>query len=94
MDYIQYTRISLYIFALTLIVGTFINKVFIKIQNHFPNVDAFMISVAQLFCIITVAYIFESIHDTEPYAPHVLFSSFLVSLQTNMLDNFRKILNI
>jgi uncharacterized membrane protein YoaK (UPF0700 family) len=94
MDYIKYTSDSVYVFIVSFIFGTVVNRIFSKFQRMFVNPSALVFGIAQLITIVTIAYLFHKHNQIEPYTPHVLFSSFLMSLQTNMIDNFRTIILI
>lgn len=92
MNLYKYTISSLQIFIVSFIIGNFINKVFKKLQvkyNILPVIAAF----AQLFTIIYITYfIFRYqiyFNLFEQFSPHFIFSSFLFSLQTNMINNFK-----
>lgn len=94
MNYFTYMRTSLYVFAVAFVVGTIINKMFIRIQSELEAPNLVVIALTQLFCIITIAYMLSNYDPIEPYAPKFMFSSFLLSLQTNMISNFKEIFNI
>lgn len=93
MIYSNYILQSLYVFSLSFIVGVIIDNAFTKLTKDY-NQYAFILSCLQLVTIISVSYILHEYHFnySETYTPRVLFSSFLLSLQTNMITNFRSIL--
>jgi hypothetical protein len=76
--------------------GTFIDTQFHKYQTTFKNSNKLLIGLTQLIVIISVTYLLHSIQFLqqffEEYTPNVLFSSFLLSLQSNMISNFKYIL--
>jgi hypothetical protein len=94
MKYIDYTLKSLQVFILCFILGTFIDREFHKYQESLSNPNYIIIGVIQLLTIISVTYILQSVQFLqqffEEYTPNVLFSSFLLSLQYNMIDNFKR----
>lgn len=95
--YVSYLIKSLQVFISCFIVGTFIDTQFHKLQNQYPNNHPLTMGLAQLVTIITVTYILHSVkffqNFFEEYTPNVLFSSFLLALQSNMIDNFKKLLD-
>jgi hypothetical protein len=99
MKYIEYTLKSLNVFILCFLLGTFIDEQFHKYQESVKNISSLqklLIGLFQLVTIITVTYILHTIkffHNFfEEYSPNVLFSTFLLSLQSNMISNFKYIL--
>ena len=98
MSYINYIHKSLQIFLLCFIIGSYVNNVFIIIQKRNPQINTFVIAVLQLITIISITYLLrkEKIFHSffEEYSPNVLFSTFLVSLQTNMINNFKSALSV
>lgn len=96
MKYIDYTLKSLQVFILCFILGTFIDKQFHKYQESLNNPNYIIIGFIQLVTIISITYILHSVQFLqqffEEYTPNVLFSSFLLSLQSNMIDNFKRTL--
>jgi hypothetical protein len=95
MHLYKYTVSSLQIFLISFIVGNLINKTFEKLQSKY-NIQPLFIAVLQLFSIIFITfYIFKYnvfYNFFEDYSPHFIFSSFLFSLQTNMIKTFKEIL--
>lgn len=99
MHYTEYTFKSLQVFILCFILGTFIDNLFHKYQESLKNVSSIeklLIGLIQLITIITVTYVLHTIkflHNFfEEYTPNVLFSTFLLSLQSNMISNFKNVL--
>jgi hypothetical protein len=93
MDYFEYLSKSLQVFILCFILGSLINNLFVKIQGYF-NIPVYtLFGFLQLITIISITYLLHNIqfleHFFEEYTPNVIFSSFLLSLQTNMLNNFK-----
>jgi hypothetical protein len=41
-----------------------------------------------------LSYIFHILYMEQFYSPHLIFSSFIFSLQTNMISNFKTLFNI
>jgi len=85
---------SIYVFAVAFVVGTTVNNMFVRIQSQLEHPNLLVISLAQLLCIITVAYLLNKYDPIEQYAPRSVFSSFLLTLQTNMINNFKEIFHI
>lgn len=96
MHYTDYTLKSLQVFILCFILGTFIDNQFHKYQESNPNSNRTLLAFIQLVTIITITYILHTVQFLqqffEEYTPNVLFSSFLLSLQSNMIDNFKHVL--
>lgn len=99
MKYIEYTLKSLNVFILCFLLGTFIDNLFHKYQESLKNISSLqklLIGLFQLVTIITVTYTLNTIkffHNFfEEYSPNVLFSTFLLSLQSNMISNFKHFL--
>jgi amino acid permease len=97
MLYIHYLAQSLQVFIACFILGTFIDTQFHNLQNQYPNINPLYLAIAQLITIISTTYFLHQIkffHNFfEEYSPNVLFSSFLLALQSNMIDNFKKVLH-
>jgi hypothetical protein len=100
MRYVSYLLKSLQVFIVCFLIGIFIDNQFHKLQESIQpteqNYTELLIGFAQLITIISVTYI---LHITkffhlyfEEYSPNVLFSTFLLSLQSNMIYNFKHIL--
>lgn len=85
---------SLKIFFLAFIIGKSIDNIFIAIQKKYNKVNNILFGLLQLLTVITISYYLhiltshEFSADMQIYAPNVLFSSFIFSLQSNMLKNF------
>ncbi len=101
MIYTEYVVKSMQIFFFCFILGIYIDKKFYEYQNSIQNIDKFQklfIGLSQLFVIVSITYVLHSIkffHDFfEEYTPNVLFSTFLFSLQTNMIRNFKDLLKL
>ena len=96
MKYLHYVKVSSIIFTVSFIIGSLINNFFKNLQKKFERSYkyAMLFGSTHLICIITIAFGLHNMYPIEPYAPHVLFSSFMISLQSNMIDNFREFLKI
>jgi len=96
MYYIDYTLKSLQVFILCFILGTFVDTQFRKFQESIKNPNPILIGFTQLITIISITYVLQTVQFLqqffEEYTPNVLFSSFLLSLQSNMIDNFKHLL--
>lgn len=96
MYYIDYTLKSLQVFILCFILGTFIDTQFRKYQESTKEPNPILIGFIQLVTIISITYVLQTVQFLqqffEEYTPNVLFSSFLLSLQSNMINNFKHIL--
>jgi hypothetical protein len=90
MIYQNYILQSLHVFTLSFVLGVVIDNTFKKILQTYPDKSLYL-AFLQLFTVISVSYILHEYHFrySETYTPHVLFSSFLLSLQTTMIQNFR-----
>jgi hypothetical protein len=93
MHLYKYTISSLQIFIISFMMGHLINKFFTKLQIQY-NIPPLTAGFAQLFSIIFITYfIFKYqiyFNLFEQFSPHFIFSSFLFSLQTNMINNFKQ----
>lgn len=92
----NYINDSFLIFGFSFITGIYINRFFEFLHEKYnanKNLELLQ-AFAQLFTIILITYylhIYKIFNLTfEYYNPHVLFSSFLFSLQTNMINIFKK----
>lgn len=100
MNYIDYILKSLTVFTISFFIGNIINVQFIKYQKSIPNITnrkKFIIAFIQLLLIISITYFLHIIkffhHFFEDYTPNVLFSTFLLSLQSNMINNFKSFIH-
>lgn len=93
----QYIMTSIEVFFIVFVIGTFIDHAFYKMQNIY-KLSPLVCAVVQLLTIIIIAYpLYKLSHYygvIEQYAPQALFSSFLIGLQPNMINNFRLALKI
>lgn len=93
----QYILTSIEVFFIVFFIGTFIDHTFYKIQNIY-KLTPLVCAVLQLLTIIIIAYPLYKLRHyygfIEQYAPQALFSSFLIGLQPNMINNFRLALDI
>lgn len=90
MNFLTYLFTSIYVFILCFYIGTSIDQQFEKIQKQF-NLTPLFAGFLQIFVIISITYILyqhTALH-LESYSPHLLFSSFLFGLQTNMIKNLK-----
>lgn len=101
MGYTEYVVKSMQIFFFCFILGIYIDKKFYEYQKSIQNIhkiQRIFLGLSQLFIIITITYILHSIkffHEFfEEYTPNVLFSTFLFSLQANMIRNFKDLLKL
>lgn len=94
MDYKHYVFSSLLIFSNTFIFGFYINKFFENIQKQNSNINPFFLGLVHLFFIINFSFILHKFHfdpNLETYSSKVLFSTFLIGLQTQMISNLKTI---
>jgi hypothetical protein len=93
----KYILTSIEVFLIAFFIGTFIDQSFYKIQNIY-NLSPLTAAILQLLTIIIIAYplyiLRSSYKFIEQYAPQALFSSFLIGLQPNMINNFKLALKI
>lgn len=99
-EYKHYIIKSLQVFILCFIIGTFVDNQFELYQKNITNITKYqrlLLGFSQLFVIITITYLLNTVKFLnqffEEYTPNVLFSTFLVSLQTNMINNFKDLLD-
>lgn len=93
ISYTKYTLKSIIIFTLCFSLGIIIDTEFSKIQAKNPEINPFFLAVIQLLTIISVTFILHKMKFYhiffETYNPNILFSSFLFSLQSTMVKNFK-----
>lgn len=98
MIYIHYILKSFQVFIIYFFLGTFIDSYFKKLENQTPNIPYIIFSLLQLFTLISLTFILHKmqfLHSYfENYSPTLLFSSFLIGLQSNMINNFKNYFNI
>lgn len=96
MEYTTYLNKSLQVFIICFMIGTFVDQQFHHLQKSYNDTNQFLFGFSQLITIITITYILhinKFFHSYfEEYSPNVLFSTFLLSLQSNMIYNFKHIL--
>jgi hypothetical protein len=93
MDYKQYVLTSLQIFFSCFIIGVFVDSFFYNLQQKYNYKVVFAFS--QLITIITITFFMNKFFYStfEEYSPHILFSTFILSLQSNMINNFKDLFN-
>lgn len=98
-EYKHYIIKSLQVFILCFIFGTFVDNQFYIYQKNIIDItksQRLLLAFSQLFVIITITYLLNAVKFLnqffEEYTPNVLFSTFLVSLQTTMIGNFKNLL--
>lgn len=81
---------SVKIFILTFIVGILLDKKAGEIQKRY-NLSPPVAGVSQLFAFLFIVYAIQQsgIIYLERYLPHTIFSTFMFTLQTNMIQNFK-----
>lgn len=96
MNLDNYIINSFLIFVFSFVLGIYINRFFEFLHEKYKvdkNLEL-LLAFAQLFVIILITYylhLYKIFNLTfEYYNPHILFSSFLFSLQTNMINIFKK----
>ncbi len=93
-EFKEYFISSLKIFIILFILGKILDNTFTKIQKKYNIPLSIWYGILQLFTCIVVAYILHSFtsdnfsDEMQIYAPNVLLSSFMMSLQSNMFKNF------
>lgn len=84
---------SIIIFIFSFVFGIYINKIFEKLYDQYPDIELLLVFL-QLFVIILLTYVLYKYKllnfAFEYYNPHILFSSFLFSLQTQMINTLKK----
>ena len=88
---------SLKIFFLAFIIGKSIDNIFTAIQKKYDGLNNISFGLLQLLTVIITSYYLHMLTtykfsvDMQIQAPNVLFSSFIFSLQSNMLKNFAQL---
>lgn len=94
-NYKKYLEKSIYIFVFFFVFGIYTNHLFVIIQKKYET-SPLLTGFLQLITIVSVIYYFHKfrvLHDFfTDYSPNVLFSTFIISLQTNMIKNFKIVL--
>jgi len=92
-----YLTYSIKVFLLAFIIGKSIDNIFITLQKKYTYINNIIFGILQLLTIITMSYYLHILtsnqfsNEMQIYAPNVLFSSFIFTLQTNMMQNFQSI---
>lgn len=92
--YTDYLKNAIKIFLFTFILGRGINKLFELITEKYSSYNKKLLGLLHLFVIINLAYIlhiFTSDQFSDEFQishPSILFSSFMITLQTQMFKNF------
>jgi hypothetical protein len=98
-NFFRYLVKSLVVFVVCYLCGTWINAQFHQWTQQ-TAASPLVLACSQLFVIISLSYMLQHFHNFlfqyafETYTPHVLFSTFLLSLQTTMIANFNMTLGI
>ena len=90
-----YFTYSIKIFLVAFIIGKSIDNIFIIIQNKTSTykINNIFYGILQLIFVIFVSYYLHIFtnnqfsEELEIYSPSILFSSFIFTLQTNMMKN-------
>lgn len=109
MNYTSFISTSFHVFIACFFIGTFVDTVFKHLTlQHFNHTSGelspkhrailLILAMVQLFTIISLTYLLHTYKFfgtvLETYTPHVLFSTFLLSLQNTMLYNIRRAFHI
>lgn len=92
-NYLEYIINALKIFFLAFVIGRSVDHLFKLLTNKYKNVNKKMLGIVQLLLVINIAYvmhIFTSEEFSEEFQishPGILFSSFMINLQTTMFRN-------
>jgi hypothetical protein len=91
MNYIDYILQSLYIFSVCFFIGVVVDNYFSDLSKTVSKTTKIFYAIIQLLVIITISYLLHEYQFKyiENYTPRVLFSSFLLSLQSNIITTFR-----
>lgn len=94
LSFTKYVLESMYIFSVLFVVGKMIDTGFKKWQMNNAYHRSFLTGLLQLLACIVCSYVIH-MHTSNKFSdemqittPTVLFSSFLISLQSNMYKNF------
>jgi hypothetical protein len=88
-----YIKHSLQIFIFAFVFGTILDKLFNWIDTNYPQIPKKLLGFIQLVSIIVLSYYLTVAsskywsNQLQIYAPSVLFSSFIFTLQKTMLKN-------
>lgn len=97
-EYTTYTVKGIVIFTLCFVLGIIIDTQFNKLQSKYPRANKLMLGILQLLTVISVTFILHELKFyhifLETYNPNILFSSFLFSLQSTMINNFKSTLGV
>ena len=91
MLFSEYFITSLYVFTLCFILGILLDKFFEQLTQTYKSYT-FPLAILQLFSVISLSYVLHKYIYLESYNPHVLFSTFLFSLQITMITNLKSFL--
>ena len=84
----RYLTSSLYVFSTCFVIGIVLDNIFKRLTSEFPS-HTLLLAFIQLFIVIVLSFVLKKYLKLESYTPHVLFSTFLFSLQSTMINNFR-----
>lgn len=88
MQFNKYLSSSLYVFSTCFVLGIILDNIFKRLVLEFPS-HTLLLAFIQLFIVIVLSFILHKYIYLETYTPHVLFSTFLFSLQSTMITNLR-----
>lgn len=95
MNLFDYTITSLQIFIITFIFGVSLDNNFAKLQKKYKLTPLFS-AISQLFVLIILSFYIYKFPFSQDYFDyrlrHLTFSSFLIGLQQNMLNNFKQVI--
>lgn len=96
MTFIHFFIDSFSIFIISFWIGTFIDNQFSKLSVKTNKILTLFLCFLHLSCIITVSYFLKTWYTNttplENYNPHILFSTFLFSLQSSLINNLRTLI--
>ena len=95
----KYIINSLLVFTFSFVFGIYINKFFEYLHDQYKTYDLYgyldlLLAILQLIFVIIFTYILHEYKlfslTFEYYNPHIIFSTFIFSLQTKMITTFKK----
>lgn len=90
MDALEFFYSSISIFIITFFFGVLLDDQSKKIQEKY-NLTPPVAAILQLFVFLSFVYFIQQYNllHLEVFLPHSIFSTFMFTLQTNMIQNFK-----
>ncbi len=86
---------SISIFIITFFFGVLLDEQSIRIQKKY-DLSPSIAAILQLFVFLSFVYFIQQYNllHLEVFLPHSIFSTFMFTLQTNMIQNFKITLDL